>query len=114
MASDISQTEPAEPGSDHEPEPSPAQTEHGAEAEQQAQAEPGAQAERGVMLPSRGERPFAERLLMRIIATIGIVAIGVAIAAIMASQKSQGWLIGMVVGIESVVLAAVLWSSRRM
>ncbi len=66
------------------------------------------------MLPQRGERPFAERLLMRIIATIGIVAIGVAIAAIMASQKSQGWLIGLVVGIESVVLAAVLWSSRRM
>ncbi len=103
MATDIpQQTEPAEPGLDPEPAASPAQTEHGAEAE------------RGVMLPQRGERPFAERLLMRIIATIGIVAIGVAIAAIMASQKSQGWLIGLVVGTESVVLAAVLWSSRRM
>ncbi len=102
MASDIPQTETAEPGFDHEAHPSPAQTEQGVKAE------------RGVMLPQRGERPFAERLLMRIIATIGIVAIGVAIAAIMGSQKSQGWLIGMVVGIESVVLAAVLWSSRRM
>ena len=108
MASDIPQTEATEPGLEQEPEPSPAQTDPG------AQAHPGVQADRGVMLPQRGERPFAERLLMRIIATIGIVAIGVAIAAIMGSQKSQGWLIGMVVGIESVVLAAVLWSSRRM
>jgi hypothetical protein len=65
------------------------------------------------MLPARGERPAAERLLMRIIATIGVVAIGVAIAAIMRSQNSQGWLIGLVVGIESVVLAAILWSSQR-
>ena len=108
MANDTPQTELAEPGLDHEPEPSPTQT------ELDAQAALDAQADRGVMLPSRGERPFAERLLMRLIATIGIVAIGVAIAAIMGSQKSQGWLIGMVVGIESVVLAAVLWSSRRM
>jgi hypothetical protein len=66
------------------------------------------------MIPSRGERPRPERVLMRIIATIGIVAIGVAIAAIMRSQGSQGWLIGLVVGIESVVLAAILWSSRRL
>ena len=46
------------------------------------------------------------------IATGGIVAIGVAIAAIMASSNSHGWLIGLVVSLVSVVLAAVLWSSR--
>jgi hypothetical protein len=92
MASDQPQTEPAEGA----PQPAADARDH------------------GVMLPSRGERPFAERLLMRIIATIGIVAIGVAIAAIMRSQGSQGWLIGLVVGSESVVLAAVLWSSRRL
>jgi hypothetical protein len=36
------------------------------------------------------------------------------IAAIMTSQDSEGWLIGLVVSIVSVVLAAVLWSSQRL
>jgi hypothetical protein len=66
------------------------------------------------MLPGRERRRFgAERLLMRLIATFGIIAIGVAIAAIMVSSKSQGWLVGLVVAIVSVVLSAVLWSSRQ-
>ena len=67
------------------------------------------------MLPPRERRrsPF-ERVFVRIIATCGIVAIGVAIGAIMTSSNSQGWLIGLVVGIVSVVLAAVLWSSRQL
>lgn len=51
---------------------------------------------------------------MRLIATAGIVAIGVVIAAIMTSQHSKGWIIGLVVGTVSVVLAAILWSSRRL
>jgi hypothetical protein len=51
---------------------------------------------------------------MRLVATAGIVAIGVVIAAIMTSQDSQGWLIGLVVSIVVVVLAALLWSSRRL
>ncbi len=66
------------------------------------------------MLPGRERRRFgAERLLMRLIATFGIVAIGVAIAAIMVSSNSEGWLVGLVVAIVSVVLSAVLWSSRQ-
>ncbi|HEY3775381.1 MAG TPA: hypothetical protein VGL69_20420 [Solirubrobacteraceae bacterium] len=64
------------------------------------------------MLPERDRRPWPERLLVRLIATCGIVGIGVAIAAIMHSSGSQGWMIGLVVSIVSVVLAAVLWSSR--
>lgn len=67
------------------------------------------------MLPGRERRRSgAERLLVRLIATCGIVAIGVAIAAIMVSSKSQGWLVGLVVSIVSVALAAVLWSSRQL
>jgi hypothetical protein len=67
------------------------------------------------MLPPRERRrnPL-ERGLMRLIATCGIVGIGVAIAAIMTSSHSQGWIIGLVVSIVSVVLAAVLWSSRQL
>jgi protein-S-isoprenylcysteine O-methyltransferase Ste14 len=67
------------------------------------------------MLPPRERRrsPF-ERIFVRIIATCGIVAIGVAIGAIMTSSHSEGWLIGLVVAVVSVVLAAVLWSSRQL
>jgi protein-S-isoprenylcysteine O-methyltransferase Ste14 len=64
------------------------------------------------MLPERDRRSPPERLLVRLIATCGIVGIGVAISAIMHSSGSQGWMIGLVVSIVSVVLAAVLWSSR--
>jgi hypothetical protein len=67
------------------------------------------------MLPPRERRRSGlERLVVRLIATCGIVAIGVAIAAIMVSSKSQGWVIGLVVSIVSVVLAAILWSSRQL
>jgi hypothetical protein len=68
----------------------------------------------GVMIPNRRKRLPLEAPLMRGVATAGIVGIAVAIAAIMSSQGSQGWLIGLVVSIVSLVLAAVLWSSRRL
>jgi hypothetical protein len=66
------------------------------------------------MIPSRRKRLPLEAPLMRLVATAGIIGIGVAIAAIMTSQDSQGWLIGLVVSIVSVALAAILWSSRRL
>jgi hypothetical protein len=67
------------------------------------------------MLPGRERRRTGvERLLVRLIATGGIVGIGVAIAAIMVSSKSQGWVVGLVVSIVTVVLAAILWSSRQL
>jgi hypothetical protein len=67
------------------------------------------------MLPARERRRFlGERLLTRVIATCGIVGIGVLLGAILASSKVQGWIIGLVVAIVSVVLSAVLWSSRQL
>jgi hypothetical protein len=64
------------------------------------------------MLPTRKARGYLERTFVRVVATGGIVGICVAIAAIMSSSNSQGWLIGLVVSLVSVVLAALLWSSR--
>jgi hypothetical protein len=67
------------------------------------------------MLPGRERRRSGlERLVVRAIATGGVVGIGVAIAAIMAASKAQGWIIGLVVAIVSVLLSAVLWSSRQL
>ncbi len=67
------------------------------------------------MLPGRERRrSLVERMIVRLIATCGIVGIGVAIAAIMVSSHSQGWVIGLVVSTVSVILAALLWSSRML
>ena len=67
------------------------------------------------MLPGRQRRTLGlERLLTRLIATSGVVGIGVALGAILASSKTQGWIIGLVVAIVSVILSAILWSSRQL
>jgi hypothetical protein len=66
------------------------------------------------MLPARGMRRTAvERGFMRVIATGGIVAIGVVLGAALVSQDVAGWVVGLVVALTSVILAALLWSSRQ-
>ena len=51
---------------------------------------------------------------MRLIATGGIIGIAVALGAILVSQDVAGWIVGLVVGVASVILAALLWSSRQL
>ena len=75
----------------------------------------GARVEKANMLPRRGRRRFGvERLLMRLVATAGIVGIGVALGAILVASKVQGWITGLVVALTAVVLSALLWSSRQL
>jgi protein-S-isoprenylcysteine O-methyltransferase Ste14 len=69
---------------------------------------------RTTMLPERRERPPLESAFVRVVATGGVVGIGVALAAILASQNVEGWIIGLVVALVSVILSAILWSSRRL
>jgi hypothetical protein len=67
------------------------------------------------MIPARGRRRFrAESVFVRLVATAGIVALGVVLGAILVSADVEGWIIGLVVAVVSVVLAAVLWSSRQL
>jgi hypothetical protein len=65
-------------------------------------------------IPARAHRRGFESFLMRIIATGGIVGIGTALAAILGSQDVDAWIIGLVVSAVTVLLAAVLWSSRTL
>jgi uncharacterized membrane protein len=51
---------------------------------------------------------------MRVIASGGIIGIAVLLGAILGSQNVAGWIKGLVVGLTSVILAAVLWSSRQL
>jgi hypothetical protein len=66
------------------------------------------------MLPERRVRPPLESAFVRVVATCGVVAIGVALGAILNSQNVAGWIMGLVVALVSVILSAVLWSSRRL
>ncbi len=64
-------------------------------------------------MPGRRRRPSRfERLFVRVIATGGIVGIGVALGAILASNKVQGWIVGLVVAVVSLVLAGALRLAR--
>lgn len=67
------------------------------------------------MIPGRRRRRTkAERVAMRVLATGGIIGIAVALGAILVSKHVDGWIVGLVVGVTSVSLAAVLWSSRQL
>jgi hypothetical protein len=67
------------------------------------------------MVPGRQRRRSKiERGAMRLVATGGVVAIGVALGAVLVGQNVAGWIVGLAVGLTSVILAAVLWSSRQL
>ena len=51
---------------------------------------------------------------MRIVATGGIIGIGVLLGAVLVGQDVAGWIVGLVISVVSVILAAVLWSSRQL
>ncbi len=65
-------------------------------------------------LPPRGDRWGLESLFVRVVATGGIIGIGVALAAILGWQDVAAWIIGIVVSSVTVLLAALLWSSRTL
>jgi hypothetical protein len=67
------------------------------------------------MVPGRERRRTGvERGLMRMIATGGIVGIGVALGAVLVGQDVAGWIVGLAVSVVSILLAALLWSSRQL
>jgi hypothetical protein len=67
------------------------------------------------MVPARERRRTkVERGFMRVIATGGIIGIAVALGAILVGQDVAGWIVGLVIGLTSVILAALLWSSRQL
>ena len=51
---------------------------------------------------------------MRVVATGGIIGIAAVLGAILVSQDVAGWIVGLVIGLTSVILAALLWSSWQL
>ena len=67
------------------------------------------------MVPTRERRRSkVERGSMRLVATGGIIGIAVLLGAVLVGQDVAGWIVGLVIGLTSVILAAVLWSSRQL
>ncbi|MBS1870812.1 MAG: hypothetical protein JSS99_14250 [Actinobacteria bacterium] len=67
------------------------------------------------MVPGRERRRTGiERGFMRLIATGGIIGVAVILGAVLVGQDVAGWIVGLVVGLVSVILAALLWSSRQL
>ena len=67
------------------------------------------------MVPGRaGRSTRVERASMRVLATGGIIGIDVALGAVLVGQDVAGWIVGLVIGLASVLLAALLWSSRQL
>ena len=67
------------------------------------------------MVPGRERRRTkVERGAMRLIATGGIIGIAVLLGAVLVGQDVAGWIVGLAVGLTSVILAALLWSSRQL
>jgi uncharacterized membrane protein len=67
------------------------------------------------MVPARARRRTkVERGLMRLVATGGIIGIAVLLGAVLVGQDVDGWIVGLVIGLTSVILAALLWSSRQL
>ncbi len=81
----------------------------------EAPPEPGRHERPQGMLPGRERRrSVIERGFVRIIATGGIIGIATLLGAVLVSQDVAGWIVGLAVGLSSVILAALLWSSRQL
>jgi hypothetical protein len=75
---------------------------------------PRAEAAQG-MIPARARRRTKlERGSMRVLATGGIIGLATILGAVLVSQDVDGWIVGLAVGLTSVILAALLWSSRQL
>lgn len=102
--------EPVAPQSDGELSPTPVSSDEASSSDGAREASDGPR----TMLPDRTGRPPLESVFVRVVSTCGVVGIGVALGAILTSQHVAGWIIGLVVALVSVVISAVLWSSRQL
>jgi hypothetical protein len=92
-----------EPGLEREPDPEP-----------EPSVEPPPTGSKTFIGPRGGSRRGIESVFVRLVATSGIVGICVALAAILGTQDVAFWIVGLAVSLVSVVLAAILWSSRTL
>jgi hypothetical protein len=54
-----------------------------------------------------------EPLMRRLVLSCGVIGIGVALGAVLKASKTQGWEIGLIVALVTMVLSRILWSTRN-
>jgi hypothetical protein len=109
-----------------DPQPAPAPAETPVPTPEQAEPTPGGPEPAATPAPATAPSPAAapsrraarrpaggDDLAMRLVATAGIVGIGVALGAILVGQNVAGWICGLVVTLTAMVLMAVVWGPRR-
>jgi len=102
------------PPSDEHPttEPEPETTER--EARQRERETRRHEPPQGMVPGRERRRTKVERGAMRLIATGGVIGIAAILGAVLVGQDVAGWIVGLAVGVTSVFLAALLWSSRQL
>jgi hypothetical protein len=65
-------------------------------------------------LSSSPDRNVLESVFVRVVATLGIVAVGTALGAVLVANEAAGWIVGLSTSTVSVLCAAVLWRSRQL
>lgn len=105
----MADSEPAGPSPPSEDSPASAEGEFAPrESESQSDRPQG-------MVPGRERRRTKlERGAMRLVATGGIIGVAVVLGAVLVGEDVAGWIVGLVIGLTSVILAALLWSSRQL
>jgi len=86
----------------------------GTPVETTTRRDPGHDRAQGMVPARERRRTGVERGFMRVVATGGIIGIAVLLGAVLVGQDVAGWIVGLVIGVTSVVLAAILWSSRQL
>jgi protein-S-isoprenylcysteine O-methyltransferase Ste14 len=66
-----------------------------------------------VAAPQKARWQGLENAFTKMVMTLGIVGIGTALGAILGTQDIDAWIVGLVVSVLSVILAALLWSRYR-
>jgi hypothetical protein len=111
----VAPTDPVEPSGFEEGSASERERAASAREERRRERESRRQDRPQVTVPERPKRRAkVERGFVRMIATVGIIGIAVLLGAVLVGQDVAGWIVGLVVGLTSVVLAALLWSSRQL
>jgi hypothetical protein len=65
-------------------------------------------------LSASPDRNLFESVFVRVVATLGIVAVGTALGAVLVTNEVAGWIVGLSTSAVSVLCAAVLWRSRQL
>jgi hypothetical protein len=68
----------------------------------------------GGFLSASPDRRLLESVFVRLVATLGIAAVGTALGAVLVANEVAGWIVGLAVSAVSVLCAAVLWRSRQL